>query len=507
MQRTITKKLLASLMIIIILATDFFVLGSNLIAYATDKADIEFSAYFEEGKNEISPSIKSDNLSLFVKVKINGDGYLSGGKINIPTSNFNIKQEILPSNTYIEKIEGNTVYLKQINEGEVAVIELKVEPKISEKINIDMLSQKSTLKLTGTYMEETYEGIAINEETTVTVDYQVDETAEAELITDIITNKVVSINGVNKRVVQLLVKSRLTENQYPVQQSKLNVSIPKLGEQSPEISILTLGKLATNGKTELSQKDWSTDGEKVEITIKNDKDANNNINWRKNIYDELIITYLYPEKVDANKIEIITNSELTLHNSKNTYTGTYKKGIENKEQNNIIMAKTEIVADELYKGKLYANLDETYNTKSTLVVTNKELVDQVVLSEGPDTLGAGENTLEINTKYITTEINLNKMLDILGQDGNMQIKNGETITTINKDTSVNENGNVVINYENSTSELIITTSKPQKEGILEIEHSKVITGNSFYREELKAVKELFSSTTSTLNPLFLQSSI
>ena len=490
MQRSITKKLLASLMIIMILATDFFVLGSNLISYATDKADIEFSAYFEDEKTEISPSIKSDNLSLFVKVKVNGDGYLDGGKINISNSNFNIKQEILPSNTYIENIEGNTVNLKQINEGEVAVIELKVEPKISEKININMLSQKSTVKLTGTYMEETYEGIDINEETSVTVNYQVDETAETELITDIITNKIVSINGVNKRVVQLLVKSRLTENQYPVQQSKLNISIPKLGEQTPEISILTLGKLATNGKTEITSQEWSTDGEKIEIAIKNDKDANNNINWSKNIYDELIITYLYPENVDATKVEISTNSELILHNSKNTYTGTYTKGIENKEPNNIIMGKTEIVTDELYKGKLYANLDEIYNTKSTLVVTNKEVVDEVVLFEGPDVLSTGESELATNTKYISTEFNLNKMLSILGQEGTITIKNGDEKILVNKETKTNEAGNVIINYEKAATQLEITTSEPANIGILEFYHTKMVTGNNFSREQIQNITHI-----------------
>ena len=50
MKKSITQKLLAILMIIMVLSTDFFVLGLNLISYAAESTtDIEFSAYF---KNE-----------------------------------------------------------------------------------------------------------------------------------------------------------------------------------------------------------------------------------------------------------------------------------------------------------------------------------------------------------------------------------------------------------------------------------------------------------------------
>ena len=51
MKQSITKKLLAILMIIMVLSTDFFVLGLNLISYAVEsKTDIEFSAYFKMEK-------------------------------------------------------------------------------------------------------------------------------------------------------------------------------------------------------------------------------------------------------------------------------------------------------------------------------------------------------------------------------------------------------------------------------------------------------------------------
>ena len=41
-------------------------------------------------------------------------------------------------------------------------------------------------------------------------------------------------------------------------------------------------------------------------------------------------------------------------------------------------------------------------------------------------------------------------------------------------TEVNENGNIVIKYDNSSTEITITTSKPVNAGVLEIKHKKSI---------------------------------
>ena len=269
MERKTSKKLLVILMTITILAADFFALGSSLMTYATkvnsqtNNSNIEFSTYF---KSEIEPrvdsvqtSIKEDNLKLYAEVKVKNDGYFNG-TIEIQDSNFSLIDEILPSNTHIASIEGNKVNLKQINAGDVVEIELGIKPIISEKMSSDMLSKTSTVKLTGTYMEETYEGLGIEAEKLVCVNYQVDETAEAELEASIITNKIFSVNGTNKRIVQLLIKSRLTENQYPVKETTLNVSIPQLSEEVEEINVMAIGKLATNGETEISEEDYSIDG-------------------------------------------------------------------------------------------------------------------------------------------------------------------------------------------------------------------------------------------------------
>ena len=89
-----------------------------------------------------------------------------------------------------------------------------------------------------------------------------------ELDAKIITNKVLAVKGTNKRVVQLLVKSRIANNQYPVEYTTINVSMPEISQITKnDISVLALGELATNGLTEISDTNYEIiDGGKLQIT-------------------------------------------------------------------------------------------------------------------------------------------------------------------------------------------------------------------------------------------------
>jgi len=520
MEKKMVKKLLVLLMLITILATDFFVLGSNLITYATqinsstNNANIEFSAYFKNGNqriDSIEKSIKSEDLKLYAEIKVKNEGYFNG-TIEILDSNFNLKNDILSS--AIASIDGNKINLKQINAGDVIEIEVGIEPVMTDKIAVDMLTKTSTVKLTGTYMEATYEGLNIQAEKSVNVTYKVDETAEAELEPEIITNQVFAVNETTKRIVQLSVKSKLTDNQYPIQQTKLNIDAPQLSGVIPEeVNVMAIGELATNGATEISSENYTYKNGTVQIILNNSVDANNQISWSKDVYDELVITFIYPEDVDANDISITANSEIIPYGYTNSYTANRASVINNgmiqtDEPNSIIMARTEITTSEIYKGQLYANINATekqdvpYNTITTLIVTNPNVAEEIVINEGPDafetTLNGTSQDERQNTKYLTTEINLNKMLAILGPDGNIEIKNGETTTLINKDTTVNEAGNVVIIHNNSTNRLDITTSNPVNQGVLEIKHQKAIVGNNIFsntRERIETLKSLISKVS------------
>lgn len=181
MEKKIIKKILAILTIIMLMSTDFFVLGSGLISYAaeiensTNNENIEFSTYFKNEKGEkvstLQTSIKSENLKLYAEIAVKNDGYLNGA-LELKNSNFNIKNNILSD--AISSIEGNKVNLKQINAGTTVVVELDIEPIISDTMSADMLLKASDLELTGTYMETSYKGLSISASKAVTLDLQAD---------------------------------------------------------------------------------------------------------------------------------------------------------------------------------------------------------------------------------------------------------------------------------------------------------------------------------------------
>lgn len=510
MEKRLLKKLISMLTLIVILTADFSLLGSNLISYAASNAvtqNIEFSAYFKNETGEKvetkTASIKEENLKLYAEIAVKNEGYFNG-TIELQDSNFKIKDNILSNE--IASIEGNKINLKQINAGDTAKIELDIEPVIEETISADMLSKASTLKLTGTYMEQTYKGLNVEDSKNVTLNLKIDESAEAELTTDIVTNKVLSINGVNKRVVQLLINSRLTENQYPIKQTTLKINVPQLSQQGPEeVQVLSLGTKATNGDGEKNITNFENTNGVVTIELKNEPDENNQISWNKNVYDEIVVTFIYSEDVDASEVETTTNSEITVYNSENTYLAKHIKGIENKELNNMITTQAE-TGNAIYKGQLYVNVKSTekknieYQATTTVQVTNSNIVDKITIHEGPDVFTTANSELAANTKYTKTEINKEKMLAVLGQNGSIQIKNGQVTQTINKDTQANEDGNIVINYENGLNELEITTTKPENVGMLEIKHTKAITENTLTTAQIKTITglKIVNTVTGTL---------
>ena len=496
MEKSIIKKILALFMIFTIMSTDFFVLGTNIKSYAvessslTNNKNIEFSTYFKNEKGEkveeLQTSIIKENLRLYAEITVKNEGYLCDAILELQNSNFKITNNILSNS--IASINENKVSLKQINAGETAIIELDIEPSIGETLTEEMLIKTSDVKLTGKYMETSYKGLSINATRSVALNLQADESAKAELSTDIITNKTFLIDGVNKRVVQLLVQSRLSDNQYPIKQTKIVIDVPQLSEKAPEkVEVVSLGTNATNGNTSISSNEWKNEDGKVEITLKNEDST---IKWNKNSYDELVVTFIYEENVDASKIELNANSEIIVHNNGTKYTAKYTKGIENSEPNGIIMSQSKINSQGIYKGQIASNINAQYNTTTTLKITNTDIPEKITIVEKPDILATENSELAVNTKYISTKINKQRLLEIFGQDANITIKNGVTSTIINKETKTDDNGNIIINYENAINEITIITNKPEKTGILEINNTKVITENDFTIAQLNEIKIL-----------------
>lgn len=504
MEKRIIKKILAIFMIITILATDFFVLGSSLITYAssrieteTNESNIEFSAYLknEEGEkiDTIEKSIKSGNIKLYANIAVKNEGYFSNATIKLNNSGF----DLISAST--GKLEGDKLILNQIGEGQALEVELNLEPIFTDKMPSNMLLE-TTVELEGTYVSsENEEGATVKANRNVSVKYLADtETIEWDLWPEIISNEVVAVNGTNKRIVQMLIKSGIIGNQYPVEYTKIQLDVPQLSQTAPEeTSVMAIGKLATNGLTKISSDDWTIENGKLQINIKNQPDGNNQITWSKNVYDEMIVTFIYPEDVDASTITTVVNSEIKVYNLEQPYTKDVDCSHSGDLANDAVMSNTQITTSELYKGQLYANITATekqdiqYETLTTLVVTKEGIVNEIKINETQDEFVTEGIDVVANTKYISTIINKDQMLNILGQDGSVTLKNGDTEIVLTKTAEVDGNGNIVIEHKYLINQLEITTTKPVKTGLLEVRHTKAITG-TYTRKQIKAITTLKS---------------
>lgn len=505
MERKMLKKLLIVLTIIMLTATDFFMLGTGLVSYAeslenaTNNDNVEFSTYFKNANGEkvqsLETSVNKEDLKLYAEIAVKSEGYFNG-EIELSESNFKIKSNIQSS--YINKVEGNKITLNQINAGNKAEIEIPVEAISSETIRLDNLTMESKIKLTGTYMEKKAKERNIKSERTVNLKILIDSETKAELTTEIITNKTYKVNEENKRIIQLGINANITNNNYPIKQTTIKTNIPQLGKDVEDVKVFAMNTKSTNGLVEeLSKDNWKVENGVVEISVKNDANSNNEVSWNKNSSDRYIVTFIFAEDVDTSKLEITSKAEMTVYNSENVLTAESIAKLENTELNNIIVSTAKLDNTDMYKGQLYANAKSenkkeiNFNTTTSIEIRNIEVEDIINVKEEKDVFTTTSTDIDANTRYIKTVINKADMLKHFGEDGFVIIKSGDSVYyKLDKDSTTDENGNIVIIYDKEVHELEISTSKPVLEGIFEIAHTKSIMANNYGTELIRGITGL-----------------
>ena len=100
------------------------------------------------------------------------------------------------------------------------------------------------------------------------------------------------------------------------------------------------------------------------------------------------------------------------------------------------------------------------------------------------------------SEYKTSKINKEDIVNVLGQNGNLEIINTETkqsIVTINKDSQSDENGNIVVIYPTGVQSITIKISDQEKVGRIQIETIKTIS--KINKDELKKASKIEQENT------------
>ena len=475
MKNKVLKISVAVLLIMTLTMTNFIFLGASFVSYAADNIstnnkNIEFNTYFKDENGNKTTTLERtadmNDMSLYLAVNVNKEGFFNG-EVELTNSNFTIESV---NSDLASKISNSKVKINQLNTGATTEIELKIKPVEKDVMGLDLLDNESELKLTGIYRNSSEKDIKI--EATRKVNLKLIENTEEKDIKNemkIITNKVIKVSGEDKRIVQVSLDMGLNQNVYPMKKIYAKIKVPEINGKQPEVKKdITLNTMTAS--------EYKYENGYVEITLNNDKNNDNNILWKKQGNENIILTYIYDADTKLENEEITTDEKVTLYNDKEI-SSSQKTVLTGEEIDTAINVETKNEEDDIYKGKLYSGIDRQYNSITELNVNLANVEEYITIKEEASKYQLSENEVDANVYYNSTTINKESFNKLFGNTGDITIynENNEILADITNNTQTDENGNFVVDYTGREPKtLLIKTSTPVEAGKLEIKHTKTI---------------------------------
>lgn len=338
--------------------------------------------------------------------------------------------------------------------------------------------------------------------------------------------------GVAIQSVLSIYPNQTIDNYFPIKNAEVKLSLPNLNGYFPErATVVEACTRATTGEdknTKVSQ-DYHLDSGLLILSYENIPNEEGKIyeNFKENVKDEFEIIYNYPaEAYTGNDVETKLSYDISGEMNFKTGSGeiTSKSSekielIEKENKENITTFDIEDVTEDIYKGFLYANVqnetnyDTEYKTINTLTVLNHQLVNelmmevkesQFVLSDKKEINGDGKIV------YQATKINKDEFDRVLGQEGIIEFYQGEEVIATVKYIDVEETKklavvyldetikiledtetSITVEHPENTTNLKIKTSKPIAEGLIHFENKNAIKAEKDYGcniDQIKAIK-------------------
>ena len=209
----------------------------------------------------------------------------------------------------------------------------------------------------------------------------------------------------------------------------------------------------------------------------------------ENASDKLIATLVFAELEDVRELKIQSKAEVELYDE--AITKIEKEIItEIAEEKDGIINYIITEDKELYKGYIYSGEHTTFNSKSIIDVRENSIIENISIVEGNSKYLVTEE-IDANVVYKNTTINKEEIIRQFGENIILKIKNANDniINEIDKDSEVDGQGNIVVNYNNEKC-IKIEISNIEKSGVLELNHSKTILSENLTKEEIRRINRL-----------------
>lgn len=477
-----------------------------------------------EAKNEQNSS--NNNVS---NENVTENTTVSNETTSTKNENTEKNEKVEVKSEMVESIEDNIISLKQINAGSDVLISVPIEYKNEEYVNLKKLSDTSKIIFTGIYVDGKGNENEVSKEVDLTLSWK--DERNVKITTDVtkyIPYKTSNGNGI---ILQTLVTldNTTSRKSLPVKKTELSVSVPTINDVKPNNVTITANSTAgTNGKSNenvvFTSDNWAYNQEDNTLNIHiqngsqvvkidntaNDvlKDAEKVVKEEERYYsvsgkDEYTITYSFEN------IEAIENLKLNSNVSgkMETFTGDSSNAQITEAQENyefnldgqkgeIVSLETNNETKNVSKAYTYLNYNNKenyeikFNSKNIVNISYKDIVESIKLEDKDIYYVAkdGNKYSTTDVKYKTISFQKENINNILGEEGIIRITDasGNEISTINKETATDENGNIVIDLtDKNLSKLSIQTSKPITDGNLIINVERAMKKSEFSKEQYK----------------------
>ncbi len=541
----IKQKIITIFMIAVLLGGVFLPTGQLAIAAAvenleeqtqkTQSENVEFNTYLEGGTHQQEYTI-SEGGKLYLELNIKESGYFQNGIVEFSDCNYNINSNEINAE-YVQKIENNCIYLKQLNSEQTLHLEIPISFPKEEQIDENIFNKNSTAKLKGTYINGKGQQISIEKEITNKIQWKTEE-PEKQISAEITKCIPYNTNEKHGVLVQAKLTSSIKNNILPIKSTALEITVPTINDQKPsEVTVVANKTSATNGeetglKFTSENYEYNEELSKVTINVNNNANEQGKIAW-KNGQDEYLINFIYENEETYNYVTNLLetakvqneprnnnaiNMDLQVNGTITTY-GTEEKQILleetfnnniQEEKGNLVDFTAETITD-LSKGYIYANYAKTeqelaqkneeasYEITYNAQINAPSLKNEIIFKTIEEKLKNEAEEIGVGTNIITKQIKIGEenFNNILGESGEIKVldKSQKELGTINKDTPKDDQGNLVLNIEEENSnEVIIKVLNPVSAGNLQIKVEKsFIPKQSFEKDQMETFKKVLVS--------------
>ena len=470
------KKVLSISVLFMIISMNFIptaVLAANEVYQGaeTKENNVKLNASIN-GKYSAEINAENEtNLDLFASVE-NG-GYLKNIKATLENNNYSLGET---TDENIVSIIGNQIELKEVDLDKPIEVKIPIKFNKQETVTEDFFSKESIVKFNAVYVNETGKEKTIEKEIKLNVNWKLQSN---EVISQ---NLIRYIKYENKTLVSFEVKEGIQENSIPVKNKNISIVVPKINNQVPSKAIVTGQGVNYNYENGI-------------VNISKEIKANEEGKYSWNSQDIYYVTYVYETQTNSKEIQTSAVAKVnTIKNDELQAEVTNTFSTEN-EVGSLIEVKVNGTS-ELNKGYMYTSsksesdkIDTEYTQTYQINIGYADILDKVELNESSSRFADTEgNTIKDATESVQVNevsINAEELTNVLGENGTIIIKNenGEEVATLNKD-------NLTQNI--SAKSIKVETTKPQKEGNINITVKKVVKGNNS-KDEVASFKKLTTS--------------